>query len=118
MTKSAAVVLILLILGNAIAERFALPIPGAALGLAVLATGFAIRGGPDNGSEQLFDFAAPYFPLFFVPAAVGIVASLDVLALAWIHVTMAIVFGTTMTILITGLISQALLRPITEEDQA
>jgi holin-like protein len=118
MTKSAAVVLILLTLGNAVAERFALPIPGAALGLAVLATAFAIRGGPDNGSEELFDFAAPYFPLFFVPAAVGVVESLNVLAFAWVHVTVAIVFGTTVTILITGLILQTLLRPITEGDQA
>jgi holin-like protein len=118
MTCSAAIVLILLILGDAIAEIFALPIPGAALGLATLTAAFAIRGGPDTGSEELFDFAAPYFPLFFVPAAVGVIASLDVLAFAWIHVTVAIVFGTGVTILITGLISQALMRRITEEGQA
>jgi holin-like protein len=118
MTRSAAVVLTLLILGDVIAEHLVLPIPGAALGLAALATSFAIRGGTDKGSEELFDFAAPYFPLFFVPAAVGVVASLDILAFAWIEVTTAIVFGTAATILITGLISQALLRPVTEEAQA
>lgn len=118
MTRSAAIVLILLILGDAIAERLALPIPGAALGLAALTTAFAIRGGPDRESEELFDFAAPYFPLFFVPAAVGVVASLDVLAFAWIHVTAAIVFGTAATILVTGLVSQALLRLMTNEVEA
>lgn len=115
MIGSAAVVLGLLIVGDAMADRFALPIPGAAVGLTVLVAAFAIRGGPDKGSEELFDFAAPYFPLFFVPAAVGVIGSLDVLALAWIHVTVAIVLGTSATILITGIVSQVLLRSIADE---
>ena len=101
--------LLLLILGDAVAEHFVLPIPGAALGLAVLTTIFAIRGGPDKGSEDLFDFAAPYFPLFFVPAAVGVIASFDVLAFAWLQVTAAIVAGTAVTI------AQAFLRLMSEE---
>jgi holin-like protein len=109
MTQSAAFVLILLILGDAVVERFGLPFPGAALGLAALAMAFALRGGPDTGSERLFDFAAPYFPLFFVPAAVGVIASLDVLALAWFHCAAAVVGGTALTILVTGRVAQALL---------
>jgi holin-like protein len=110
MTQSAAFVLILLIVGDAVTERFGLPVPGAALGLAALATVFAVRGGPDLGSARLFDFAAPYFPLFFVPAAVGVIASLDVLAFAWFHVAAAVVGGTAVTILVTGRAAQTLLR--------
>lgn len=112
MTRSAAVALALLIAGDAIAEYFALPLPGAALGLAVLTAAFAIRGGPDAATAKLFDFAAPYFPLFFVPAAVGVIASLDVLAFAWLHVVAAIVVGTALTILVTGIIAQFLLRRV------
>lgn len=118
MIRSAAIVLILLILGDGVAERFALPIPGAAVGLLALTIAFAIRGGPDKGSEKLFEFAAPYFPLFFVPAAVGVVAAHDVLAVAWVHVATAIVAGTTATLLVTGRVSQALLRPIAESVEA
>lgn len=115
MTQSAAFLLILLIAGDAIAEYFTLPIPGAALGLAALASGFALSGRPDKGSEELFDFAAPYFPLFFVPAAVGVVASRDVLAFAWVHIAAAIVIGTGVTIFITGLIAQSLFRQTAEK---
>lgn len=110
MLQAAGLSLALLIVGDTFTERFAWPIPGAAIGLAVLTAFFAIRGGPDEGSEKLFDFAAPYFPLFFVPAAVGVVASLDILAFAWLHVAFAIVLGTAVTILITGIFTQALLR--------
>ena len=109
MTRSAAIVLVLLILGDLLVERFSLPIPGAALGLLALSAVFAIRRGPDKGSEQLFDFAAPYFPLFFVPAAVGVVASMEILSNSWIHVVFAIVVGTTATLLITGGVLQAFL---------
>ena len=109
MAHSAAVVLFLLICGDAIAENLDLPVPGAALGLVTLAVIFSARGGPDKGSEELFDLAAPYFPLFFVPAAVGVVANLDLFVLAWVHIATAIVLGTSATILVTGLIAQALL---------
>lgn len=115
MTQSAAIVILLLVLGDAIVERFLIPVPGAAIGLAALSIAFAIRGGPDPGSAELFDFAAPYFPLFFVPAAVGVVASIDMLAGAWLSILTAIVAGTAVTLLFTGLVFQALLRRITTE---
>jgi holin-like protein len=118
MIRAAAIVLVLLLIGDVVSERLSLPIPGAAIGLVVLAMAFAVRGGPDEGSEALFDFAAPYFPLFFVPAAVGVVASLDILAGAWIEIAIAIVFGTGATLLVTGWITQALLRQVSGEAEA
>ena len=110
MIQSAAAVLALMILGEAIATHAALPIPGAALGLLALTAVFALRGGPDRGSEKLFDVATPYFPLLFVPAAVGVIANLDVLAGAWLHVLAALIPGTTITLLVTGHVFQALLQ--------
>lgn len=110
MIRAVAVLITLLVAGNAVSEAMDLPVPGAALGLVALAAIFAIRGGPDEGLAELFDFAAPYFPMLFVPAAVEVVASLDLLAFAWVHVLVAIVFGTAATILATGLAAQALLR--------
>ncbi len=118
MTRSAAVVLVLLVLGDAVAARFALPIPGAALGLGALTLAFALRGGPDTGSEEMFDFAAPYFPLFFVPAAVGVIASIDVISHDWVHILTAIVLGTVVTLVITGLVFQVLMRRISDTAQA
>ena len=77
MTQSAALILTLLALGDAVAERMTAKLPGAAIGLALLTIGFALRGGVDDGSDALFDLAAPCFPPFFIPAEVGVLANLD-----------------------------------------
>lgn len=41
MIQSAAIVILLLVCGDAVSERFALPVPGAALGVAAHALGTA-----------------------------------------------------------------------------
>ncbi|MDU8914020.1 CidA/LrgA family protein [Aestuariicoccus sp. MJ-SS9] len=118
MIRSAAIVLALLVIGDAVAAFYALPIPGAALGLAALTLAFALRGGPDPGSEELFDFAAPYFPLFFVPAAVGLIGSIDIISHAWISILGAIAVGTALTLVITGQVFQALMRRVSGRAKA
>lgn len=115
MIRSAAILLLLLIAGNAIAEASGLPIPGAALGLIALTAIFVATGGPDEGLAEMFDFATPYFPMFFVPAAAGVVNSGELLSLAWIHVAVAIVAGTAVTIIATGLAVQALMGRMSRE---
>lgn len=114
MVRSAAIVICLLVLGDVISDQYSLPVPGAALGLAMLTMIFTVRGGPDPGSEELFDFAAPYFPLFFVPAAVGVVANLDMLFASWVYIAIAIVAGTAVTLVATGIVFQCLLRRVVE----
>ncbi|MFD1196720.1 CidA/LrgA family protein [Seohaeicola saemankumensis] len=110
MTRSAAIVLLLLILGDSVAEGLSLPVPGSALGLMALSIAFAMRGGPDKASSELFDFATPYFPLFFVPAAVGVVVSADMISANWVYIVTAIALSTAATLLISGLVFQALMR--------
>lgn len=110
MIRSAAILILLLVLSDMIAEALRLPIPGAGLGLILLCMCFAVRGGPSDGFEALFDFAVPYFPLFFVPAAVGVIASLDELSRAWLEISVAIVGGTAVTLVATGRIAQSLMR--------
>jgi holin-like protein len=105
-------VLGLTVIGDAVAESLAVPVPGAAIGMMVLASVFAVRGGADSASEQIFDVTAPHIPLFFVPAAAGIVASTDLLARAWLSVCVAIVLGTAVTLITTGTLAQVLLRRV------
>ena len=109
MIRSAAVVVCLLVLGDALAEVLTIPIPGAAIGLFLLSLIFVFRGGPDEGFSALFDFAAPYFPLFFVPAAVGVVASLDALSSAFLHIAVAVVVSTALVLIVTGWLAQMLM---------
>jgi holin-like protein len=110
MIQAAAQVLVLLVLGQVIVDWLSLPFPGSAVGLLMLVAIFAVRGGPDAGSAQLFDHTAPYFQFFFVPAAVGVIANLELIYASWAFIVVAIVLGTSLTLVCTGLIFQALLR--------
>ncbi|MCG6875174.1 MAG: CidA/LrgA family protein [Betaproteobacteria bacterium] len=109
MIKTVVIAVALAILGDAIVEMLDIPVPGAAIGMMLLATIFAARGGVDAGAASLFDAAAPHFPLFFIPAAVGVVASAELLSHAWLYVAVAIVASTAATIAITGMLAQRLL---------
>lgn len=104
-----ALLVALVILGDTLATVIGWPVPGPAVGLAVLTAAFAREGRPHPGFERLFDLAAPWFPLFFVPAAVGILAHLALFSAAWLHVAVAIVLGTALALVITGQIAQVLL---------
>jgi len=110
MIRAIFVVLILYMLGEMLASEIGLAIPGATIGLAILTGFFVLRGGVDASSAQVFDAVSPHFPLFFVPAATGIVAHLGVLAQNWMYIALAIIVGTSVTIALTGLLMQSLLQ--------
>lgn len=110
MVHALASLLALLLLGETTVALLEVPVPGAALGLAGLAATFALRGSAHEEMTRLFDAIAPNVPLLFVPAAVGVVANLDILALFWAHFAVAVVLGTSVTMVVSGFCAQALLR--------
>ena len=109
MLKSLVLILVITVLGDLVVESAGLPVPGAALGMLALAAWLTTRGGTDAELARLFDRVAPHFTLFFIPAAVGVVDHADLLAAVWPHVLVAVVLGTSATIVITGRLAQHLL---------
>ncbi len=116
MIQAMVLVLALAVLGDTLADALGAPVPGATIGLLLLAASFGARGGPDRGSTALFEGVAPHFPLFFIPAASGLVASADLLASAWLSVVTAILASTIAAIAITGLVVQGALRVVQKEE--
>lgn len=114
MIRSLLLVLALSIAGDTIADRLDAFVPGGAIGLACLTGYFVVHGGTDDGTARLFDLAAPHFPFFFVPAAVGVVANLDALASSWMLIAAAIVLSTTAVIAATAILAQVLLSPLND----
>jgi holin-like protein len=112
MIGSAAIILAIAILADSLANQLAVPIPGAALGLIVLTAVFVLRGRPEAGVAALYDATSPHFPMFFVPAAVGLIASGDILVTAWLDILVAVALSTAATIAVTGWLAQTLLRTL------
>lgn len=105
-----ALTLAVIILGDAIAMLLQLPAPGAIIGLLCAASYFLWRGAPDPAMARMFDAMMPHAPILFVPAGAGVVANLDVIAAGFLAIASVITLGTVVTLLVTGLAMQWLLR--------
>lgn len=103
--------LAVIILGDALTNIGELPIPGAIVGLLLMAAFFIWRGGPDPAMARMFDAVIPHAPILFVPAGAGVVAYLDVIANGFLAIVAVITLGTAATMLVAGLTMQFLLRP-------
>jgi holin-like protein len=103
-------ILSLLVAGDVVLDALQLPVPGPAAGLIFMTLYFVARGGPTPSAAHLFDTIIPVAPLFFVPAAVGVVANLELIASAWLSIICAITLGTAATLIITGFAAQFALR--------
>jgi holin-like protein len=109
MLKAFVLVISLLIIGDVLVAITGLPVPGAVLGLLLLAGLHAARSHETANVSALFDAIIPFAPMLFVPAAVGVVANLDVIASAFLPIVSAVTFSTLAALLVTGHVFQRLL---------
>lgn len=68
------------LIGTAIMQGLGVPIPGAVAGLLLLLLALAVAGSVPDGLGNLADFLLRHLNLFFVPAGVGLMAHLALLA--------------------------------------
>jgi holin-like protein len=97
--------------GEILARALHLPIPGPVIGMALLFAALLIRGRAEPAPlGATADALLGNLGLLFVPAGVGVVLYLPVLARDWAPISLAIVAGTLAAIAATGRLAQALLR--------
>jgi holin-like protein len=97
--------------GEVAARAFGLPVPGPVIGMVLLFGVLLVRGGeapPALGATA--DGLLNNLGLLFVPAGVGVVLHLPLLARDWAPLSLAVVAGTLAAIAATGRIAQWLLR--------
>ena len=103
-------------LGDLIASATALSIPGMVIGLMLLLCALAIRSwwlGSECAVPDELNSAAgtlhSHFGLLFVPAGVGVMANIDLLAANGLVLLVAVLLSTVATIAVTATV--AALRP-------
>jgi putative effector of murein hydrolase LrgA (UPF0299 family) len=102
--------------GETIVRVAALPLPGPVLGMVILFALLLGRGGVPAPLGAVADALLRHLGLLFVPAGVGVVLHVDLLAAAWAPLALAIVVGTLAAIGVTGLIAARLLRSARDPD--
>jgi holin-like protein len=96
--------------GEALARVTGLPVPGPILGLVLLFIGLTLRGRPAPRIEESADGLLSHLALLFVPAGVGVVQYLPLLADEWLAVSVSVVGGAVVAIAVTGLVMRAMSR--------
>ena len=96
--------------GEALAEAGNLPIPGPVIGMVFLFAGIALRGGVPDGLGATTAGLLDHLALLFVPAGVGIMSLMPLLADEYPAIIAALIGSTVLTILVTATVMNALLR--------
>jgi holin-like protein len=111
MTGAITALLVCQLAGEVLARSLALPIPGPVIGMVLLLLALLARGRPAPPSlAEVSDGLLNNLGLLFVPAGVGVVLHLPLLARDWAPLSLAILAGTLFGIAATGRLAQALLR--------
>ena len=96
--------------GEVIARLSGLPIPGPVLGMVILFIGLVVRGRTPVELEKTATGLLRHLSLLFIPAGVGVIVHLKLLAAELAPIAGALTLGTLLTIGVTGVVMQALNR--------
>ena len=111
MIAALTLLLVCQLVGEVAARALGLPLPGPVLGMILLAVGLLARGGdPPAELAAVADGLLRTLGLLVVPASVGVVLHLDLLARAAAPIALAVLAGTLAAIGFTGLLTARLLR--------
>tara|TARA_B100000780_G_scaffold107074_1_gene74914 strand:- start:452 stop:823 length:372 start_codon:yes stop_codon:yes gene_type:complete len=118
MLNSVFLIFLFQLIGELVQKVLELNIPGPVIGLILLLTSLLLSKKYNhqlikklkinliNSAENLVH----YIPLFFLPVGVGVVMHLSFLEGSLVTVLFIIVFGTLITLAITGLLMEKLLK--------
>lgn len=106
MLSSITVLLLCQLAGEVVARLAGLPIPGPVIGMLILFVGLLVRRGIPETLEKTGTTLLSHLSLLFIPAGVGIMVHLKLLAGEWLPISVALVVSTALTIAVTGLTMQ------------
>ena len=110
MIESLTVLLVCQLAGEVIARASGIPLPGPVIGMAILFFGLMIRGHVPDPLQQTTKSILDHLSLLFVPAGVGVMLYLPLIADEWLSISGAIIVGTLVTIAATAWVMAAVLK--------
>jgi holin-like protein len=109
MLAALTVLLVYQMVGEILVLVIALPVPGPVVGMVLLFAHLCLRRGVSGELRDTSTSLLRHLSLLFVPAGVGVMATLDRLADEWLPIAVSLVFSTLMTIAVTAVVMRALL---------
>jgi putative effector of murein hydrolase LrgA (UPF0299 family) len=98
------VLLVCQLIGEVVSRLLELPLPGPVIGMLILFVGLCIHGRVPEDLQSVAGGLLNNLSLLFVPAGVGVVTHLGLVAQAWLPLTVALVVSVVLTIAVTALV--------------
>lgn len=110
MIQAFAVLLVLQLVGELLVQSLGLPLPGPLVGMLLLFGLLVWRGSVPEPLRKLGEVLLQNMMLLFIPAVAGVMMLFDRVAQEWLPFFVACIGGAAITLAVTALVLQALLR--------
>jgi holin-like protein len=94
--------------GEAVVRLAGLPVPGPVMGMLLLFAWLMVKGEVPDTVAKTTSGLLEHLSLLFVPAGVGVVLYLDLVAAEWQAIVASLVVSTLATILVTAFVMRKL----------
>jgi holin-like protein len=108
MLESLTGLLLCQLIGEALVRLLDLPVPGPVIGMVLLFAYLAFRGTVSEDLGKTSAGLLDHLSLLFVPAGVGVILHLDLVAAEWPAIGASLVVSTLVTIAVTALVMRKL----------
>lgn len=108
--KQLLIILLISCLGEFLNYIIPLPIPGSIYGMVFLFVLLCTGIVKLHQVKEVGGFLLDVMPMMFIPSAVGIMSQFEQLEDIWIQVITVTIVTTVITMVVTGLTSQAIIR--------
>ena len=115
--KQFSLILLFSFLGEILHVLIPLPIPASVYGLVLLLAALILGICKIEHVKNAAEFLIEIMPVMFIPAAVGILTTWDILKPVWIPVALITVITTVLVMVVTGRVTQAVIEKNKRKDE-
>ena len=115
--KQFAIIITVSFAGEVLRALLPLPVPASIYGLVLMLLGLMLHIIPLDSVKDTAKFLVEVMPLMFIPAAVGLLESWDIIRPSWIQYILITVSTTFIVMVAAGLVTQAVIRRTKKGDE-
>jgi holin-like protein len=104
--RQLAIILVICFAGEALNRLLNIPIPGNVMGMIILLISLLTGFIKIEAIEDVTEFLLKHLAFFFVPAGVGVISSMDILAENFLPMLAVILLSAIVVIVVTGITVQ------------
>ncbi len=108
--KQFGIILLITFLGEILHALLPIPVPAGIYGIVLLFAGLKIGLIPLDEVKDASKFLINIMPLMFIPAAVGLMDTWEIIAPSWLQFILVTVITTVVVMAVSGMVTQAVIR--------